>query len=198
VFSHVTDRLLRGNWFSPWHRLAVRRQPSLRKFLGCASDEESPDPSSLTTIRDRLPLEVHVAVFQRVLNLARDQKILHGQTLGVDSATLEANEAMKTTVRKETGESWQAYFTTLMREAGVSRTDDTPGSDDLQRFDKSRKDKKVSIAGWESPTDPDSRITKMKDGPTHLAYKAEHAVDLESIPARSRCKTPCTRPRAIC
>ena len=153
---------------------------SLRKFLGLASNEESPDHSSLTIIRDRLPLEVHVAVFQRALTLAREQKVLNGQTLGVDSTTLEANAAMKSIVRKETGENWQAYLTTLMREAGFIGPDDKPGIDDMKRFDKSRKGKKGSNEDWESPTDPDSRITKMKDGTTHLAYKAEHAVDLET------------------
>lgn len=153
---------------------------SLRKFLGLASNEESPDHSSLTVIRDRLPLEVAVAVFQRVLTLAREKKILSGQTLGVDSTTLEANAAMKSIVRKDTGEDWQTYLTTLMREAGVIGPDDTPSIDEMKRFDKSRKDKKVSNEDWESPADPDSRITKMKDGTTHLAYKAEHAVDLET------------------
>lgn len=153
---------------------------SLRTFLGLASNEESPDHSSLTVIRDRLPLEVHVAVFQRVLTLAREKKVLNGQTLGVDSTTLEANAAMKSIVRKDTGENWQAYLTTLMREAGVIGPEDTPGIDDMKRFDKSRKDKKVSNDDWESPVDPDSRITKMKDGTTHPAYKAEHAVDLET------------------
>ena len=153
---------------------------SLRKFLGLASTEESPDHSSLTVIRDRLPQEVHEAVFQRVLTLAREKQVLNGQTLGVDSTTLEANAAMKSIVRKETGEDWQAYLTTLMREAGVIGPTDKPSLDDIKRFDQSRKDKKVSNEDWHSPVDPDSRITKMKDGTTHLAYKAEHAVDLDT------------------
>ncbi len=153
---------------------------SLRKFLGLASDEESPDHSSLTIIRDRLPWDVHVAVFRRVLTLACEKQVLNGQALGVDSTTLEANAAMKSIVRKETGENWQAYLTTLMREAGVIGPDDTPNIDQMKRFDKTRKGKKVSNEDWQSPVDPDSRITKMKDGTTHLAYKAEHAVDLES------------------
>lgn len=153
---------------------------SLRSFLGLASNEESPDHSSLTIIRDRLPLEVHAAVFQRVLNLAQEKHILNGQALGVDSTTLEANAAMKSIVRKETGENWPAYLTTLMREAGVIGPEDKPSIDEMKRFDKSRKNKKVSNEDWQSPVDPDSRITKMKDGTTHLAYKAEHAVDLES------------------
>lgn len=153
---------------------------SLRKFLGLASNEDSPDHSSLSVIRERLPHEVHVAVFEWVLTLAREKKALNGKTLGVDATTLEANAAMKTIVRKDTGEDWQAYLTTLMRESGAIGPDETPTVDELKRFDKSRQDKKVSNDEWESPTDPDSRITKMKDGTTHLAYKAEHAVDLDT------------------
>jgi transposase len=153
---------------------------SLRKFLGMASNEESPDHSSLSVIRERLPHEVHVAVFQWVLTLAREQKMLNGKTLGVDSTTLEANAAMKSIVRQDTGDDWQQYLTTLMREAGAIGPDETPPVEELKRFDKSRKNKKVSNGEWESPVDPDSRIAKMKDGTTHLAYKAEHAVDLDS------------------
>lgn len=153
---------------------------SLRKFLGLASNEESPDHSSLSVIRERLPHEVHVAVFDWVLTLAREKKALHGKTLGVDSTTLEANAAMKSIVRKDTGDDWKTYLTTLMREAGAIGPDETPTVDELKRFDKSRKNKTVSNDEWESPVDPDSRITKMKDGTTHLAYKAEHAVDLDS------------------
>ena len=106
--------------------------------------------------------------------------MLYGKTLGVDSTTLEANAAMKSIVRKDTGEDWQQYLTTLMREAGAIGPDEKPTVEELKRFDKSRKDKQVSNEEWESPTDPDSRITKMKDGTTHLAYKAEHAVDLDT------------------
>jgi transposase len=153
---------------------------SLRKFLGMASNEESPDHSSLSVIRERFPQEVHTAVFQWVLTLAREKKMLNGKTLGVDSTTLEANAAMKSIVRKDTGDDWQQYLTTLMREAGAIGPDDKPTVEELVRFDKSRKNKTVSNEEWESPVDLDSRIAKMKDGTTHLAYKAEHAVDLDS------------------
>jgi len=119
-------------------------------------------------------------VFEWVLTLAREKKMLNGKTLGVDSTTLEANAAMKSIVRKDTGEDWPAYLTTLMREAGTIGPADKPTVEELKRFDKSRKNKTVSNEEWESPHDPDSRITKMKDGTTHLAYKAEHAVDLET------------------
>jgi transposase len=153
---------------------------SLRKFLGIAQTEESPDHSSLSVIRERLPKEVHDAVFEWVLKLAQEKQVLDGRVLGVDSTTLEANAAMKSIVRKGTGEDWKKYVTGLMREQGVIAPDETPGFAELKQFDRLRKGKKASNDDWESPSDPDSRIVKMKDGTTHLAYKAEHAVDLKS------------------
>ena len=154
---------------------------SLRDFLGIPLGEDSPDHSSLSYIRNRLPLDVHEAVFVWVLALLQQQKLLKGKAVGVDSTTLEADAAMKSIVRKETGEDWKQYLTRLMKEAGLLEEDDDPPSDEtLRKFDKSRTDKKVSNAEWESPTDPDARITKMKDGTTHLAYKAEHVVDLKT------------------
>jgi len=112
--------------------------------------------------------------------LAREQGLLNGKTVGVDSTTLEANAAMKSIVRRDTGEDWQEYVTGLMREAGTVGPDQTPTVEEMKRFDKSRTGKKVSNDDWESPSDLDSRIAKMKDGTTHLAYKAEHTVDLKS------------------
>jgi transposase len=153
---------------------------SLRDFLGLPLGEESPDHSSLTRVRDRLPLGVHTAVFTWILSLAGMQKLLNGKSVGVDSTTLEADAAMKSIVRKDTGEDWKEYLARLMKEEGLLEEDDTPSDDDLRRFDKQRKDKKVSNEEWVSETDPDARITKMKDGTTHLAYKAEHVVDLDS------------------
>ena len=153
---------------------------SLRDFLGIPLGEESPDHSSLSVIRNRLPLEVHTAVFQWILGLASTQKLLKGKSVGVDSTTLEADAAMKSIVRKDTGEDWKEYLKRLMKEEGIIGEDDTPSDDELRRFDKQRKDKKVSNEEWVSETDPDARIAKMKDGTTDLAYKAEHVVDLES------------------
>ena len=153
---------------------------SLRKFLGIPSNEDSPDHSSLSVIRNRLPIEVHREVFTWILKLARLKDLLSGQTLGVDSTMLEANAAMKSIVRRDTGEDWQKFLTNLMREEGVIGPDETPTIDQMKRFDKKRKGKKVSNDDWMSPSDPESRIAKMKDGTTHLAYKAEHAVDLET------------------
>lgn len=153
---------------------------SLRKFLGIPPTEDAPDHSSLTVIRERLPEEVHHAVFVWVLNLAREKGVLDGRTLAIDSTTLEASAAMKSIVRRDTGEDWKEYVTGLMRESGVVGPNETPTIDEIKRFDKARKHKKVSNDDWQSPTDPDSRIAKMKDGTTHLAYKAEHAVDLKT------------------
>lgn len=151
---------------------------SLREFLGIPLTEDTPDHSSLTRIRDRLPREVHLAVFQFVLEVAEAKGLLKGKTIAVDATTLEANAAMKSIVRRDTGEDWQQYVARLMHEAGVVEEGEEPTAEEIARFDRQRKDKKVSNEEWRSKTDPDSRIAKMKDGRTHLAYKAEHAVDL--------------------
>jgi transposase len=156
---------------------------SLRKFLGIALADDSPDHSSLSYIRNRLPLTVHRDVFIWILALAEEKKLLKGKTVAVDSTTLEANAAMKSIVRKDTGEDWNEYLTRLMQEEGRlddRDDDDPPSAAELRKFDKSRQNKRVPNDEWESKTDPDSRITKMKDGTTHLAYKAEHVVDLDT------------------
>ena len=154
---------------------------SLREFLGLPLGEDSPDHSSLSYIRQRLPLTVHEAVFVWVLALLGQKKLLKCKTVGVDSTTLEADAAMKSIVRRDTGEDWKEYLTRLMKEEGLLEDgDDPPSDDELRKFDKSRPDKKVSNAEWTSTTDPDARIAKMKDGTTHLAYKAEHVLDLET------------------
>jgi transposase len=148
---------------------------SLRAFLGIALAEATPDHSSLSRIRQRLPLDVHDRVFLQVLRIAQDKKLLRGKTVAVDSTTLEANAAMRSIVRKDTGEEYKDYLKRLLTEQGV----ENPTDEEVRRFDKDRK-KKGSNQEWESPVDPDSRIAKMKDKRTHLAYKAEHVVDVES------------------
>jgi transposase len=150
----------------------------LRQFLGLALDEPSPDHSTLTNTRKRLPPEVFEEVFQFVLSIAALKGLLAGRTVGVDSTTLEANAAMKSIVRKDTGEDWRAYVVRLMREEGVIEPGQEPTDEEIRRYDKGRKTKRVSNDDWQSGTDPDSRIAKMKDSRTHLAYKAEHVVDL--------------------
>jgi len=148
---------------------------SLRSFLGVALTEQTPEHSSMTRIRQRLPEEVFEQVFSFVLRVAVEHGLLKGKTIAVDATTLEANAAMKSLVRRDTGEDWKTYVRGLAAAEGL----ENPTDEELRRFDKKRK-KKTSNKEWQSATDPDSRVTKMKDGRTHLAYKAEHAVDLDS------------------
>jgi transposase len=149
---------------------------SLQAFLGLLPTEATPDHSSLTRVRQRLPQAVHDQVFGFVLQTANVRGLLKGRTVAVDATTLEANAAMKTIRRKDSDDDWKGYLKKLAAEAGI----EDPSDEDLRRFDRGRTDKKVSNEDWASPTDPDSRIAKMKDGTTHLAYKAEHVVDLGS------------------
>jgi transposase len=148
----------------------------LRSFLGVGLTEDTPVHASMTIIRQRLPESVFDKVFVYVLGLLAQHGLLRGKTVAIDATTLEANAAMKSIVRKDTGQDWKEYLRSLARAEGI----ENPTEEDLRRLDRSRSDKKVSNQQWESRTDPDSRIAKMKDGRTHLAYKAEHAVDLVS------------------
>jgi transposase len=148
---------------------------SLREFLLLGAQGKVPDHSSLTVIRQRLEPRVFDEVFVFVLQMLREHGLLDGRTVAVDSTSLEANAAMKTIVRRATGEDWKAYVQRLMsEEEGVK----DPGGDDVRRFDRKRK-KRVSNEDWASKSDADARIMKMKNGTTRLAYKAEHVVDLE-------------------
>jgi len=149
---------------------------SLRAFLGYLPTERTPDHSSLTKVRRRLPQLVHERVFEFVLGLAEHKGLLRGKTVGVDATFLEANAAMKAIRRRDSGDDWKAYLRKLAAEAGI----DNPTEEELRRFDRQRPNKEVANDEWCSPADPDSRIAKMKDGTTHLAYKAEHVVDLAS------------------
>jgi transposase len=147
----------------------------LRSFLGYALDQRTPDHSSLSVIRHRIDLETHDEAFSWVLKLLASEGLLRGQTIGIDATTLEANAAMRSIVRRNTGESYNEFLTQLARESGI----ETPTREDLAKFDRKRKNK-ASNQDWMSPSDPDARITKMKDSRTHLAHKAEHAVDMDT------------------
>jgi len=146
---------------------------SLRHFLGVNLDSETPHHSSLSRIRGRLPLEVHEAVFGWVLRVLAEKGLIDGKTIGVDATTLEANAALRSIVRRDTEESYESFLTGLAQASGI----DTPTRSDLVKLDKKRP-KKGSNKDWKNPHDPDAEITKMKDGSTHLAHKAEHAVDM--------------------
>ena len=148
---------------------------SLGQFLGFDLSERTPEHSTLSKTRKRIDLETHRAVFTWVLTVLAKSKLLQGKTLGVDATTLEANAALRTIVRRDTGEGYQEYLTRLAKESGI----ETPTKEELAKLDKKRP-KKGSNDDWTHPHDPDSGITKMKDGRTHLSHKAEHAVDLET------------------
>jgi len=148
---------------------------SLRHFLGYALDEKTPDHSTISRTRRLLWVSTHKAVFRWVLKILVEEGLLEGQTVAVDATTLEANAAMRTIVRRDTGQLYEEYLKQLAAAAGI----ENPTREQLARFDRKRKNK-ASNRDWKHPYDPDARITKMKDGRTHLAHKAEHAVDLSS------------------
>jgi len=148
---------------------------SLRKFLGYALDEATPDHSTISRTRRLYWLETHKAVFRWVLKILDEEGLISGRTVSIDATTLEANAALKSIVRRDNGQSYNDYLKDLAKAAGI----ENPTKEQLARLDRKRK-KKGSNQEWMSPSDPDARITKMKDGRTHLAHKAEHAVDLTS------------------
>jgi transposase len=148
---------------------------SLRSFVGYEINEVSADHSTISRTRRLIDLETHQEVFQWVLKVLADYDLVSGKTVGVDATTLEANAAMRSIVRKDTKQNYQAFLTDLAKASGI----ETPTRDDLAKLDKNRKNK-ASNDDWENPSDPDAKITKMKDGTTHLAHKQEHAVDMDS------------------
>src|SRR5512135_3398332 len=149
---------------------------SLREFLRLRTAERVPDHSWLSKMRSRLPQEVHEKVFGWVLALIAGHGLVKGERIGVDASTIEANAALRTIIRRDSGEGYREMLTRMAQESGI----ETPRAEDLVRLDRKRKGKKLSNADWESPTDPDARIAKLKDGRTHLAYKPEHAMDLDT------------------
>jgi transposase len=149
---------------------------SLREFLRLGTTEPVPDHSWLSKTRSRLPLEVHEAVFSWVLQRLTEHGLLRGERIGIDASTMEANAALRAIVRRDTGESYRAMLERLAIASGIA----TPTAEDLIRLDRRRKGKRLSNRDWTSPSDPEARIAKLKDGRTHLAYKPEHAVDLDT------------------
>jgi len=148
---------------------------ALREFIGLVLPEAPPDHSTISRTRRLIDLETHEAVFTWMLQRLADVGFVKGKTVGIDATTLEANAALRSIVRRDTCESYQDFLTKLAQASGI----ETPTRADLARIDRKRK-KKGSNDDWMHPHDPDAKITKMKDGRTHLAHKAEHAVDLET------------------
>jgi transposase len=148
---------------------------SLKSFLGYELTQMTPDHSTVSRTRRLIDLETHGRVFTWVLRVVAQHGMIDGKTIGVDGTTLEANAAMRSIVRRDTGESYTEFLTGLAKASGI----ETPTQEDLAKLDRKRP-KKGSNEDWESPEDPDAKIAKMKDGSTHLAHKAEHAVDMET------------------
>jgi transposase len=148
---------------------------TLAGFPGYGPTDSTPDHSTLSVIRQRIDIETHREVFTWALKVLADKGLLKGKTLGVDATTLEANAAMRSIVRKDTGEAYDEFLTRLAKASGI----ETPTREDLAKVDKSRKNK-ASNKDWTNPHDPDAKVAQMKDGRTHLAHKADHAVDLQT------------------
>ena len=148
---------------------------TLREFLGLGATQEPPNHSTISRKRRLIDVETHQEVFTWVLGMLAKEDLLRGKTLGIDATTLEANAALRSIVRRDTGESYEEFLVGLAKASGI----ETPKREDLARLDRKRA-KKGSNQDWMNPHDPDAKITKMKDGRTHLAHKAEHAVDMET------------------
>jgi transposase len=148
---------------------------ALREFLGLMLPDAPPDHSTISRTRRLIDLETHEAVFTWILQRLADAGLVKGKTIGIDATTLEANAALRSIVRRDTGATYKEFLTQLAQASGI----ETPTREDLARIDRKRP-KKGSNDDWTHPLDPDAKITKMKDGRTHLAHKAEHAVDLET------------------
>jgi transposase len=148
---------------------------AIRSFLGLPVQDDPPDHSTISRTRRLIDLETHRAVFTWVQERLVEAGLLKGKTIAIDATTLEANAAMRSIVRRDTAETYQAFLTRLAQTSGI----ETPTREDLARLDRKRK-KKTSNRDWMNPHDPDAKVAKMKDGRTHLAHKAEHAVDLET------------------
>ena len=137
---------------------------ALRQFVRIGITEQTPDHSTISRTRRLIDVETHRAVFSWVLGLLADRGLIQGKRVGVDATTLEASAAMRSIVRRDTGESYEEFLTGLARASGMA----TPTREDLARLDRKRK-KRTSNQECMSPTDTDARVTKMKDGRTHLA-----------------------------
>jgi transposase len=148
---------------------------ALRGFLGLGLDEVPPEHSTISRTRRLIDVETHRAVFTWILQVLATADLVKGKTIGIDATTLEANAALRSIVRRDSGETYQEFLTRLAQASGI----ETPTRADLARLDRKRP-KKGRNKDWRHPHDPDARITKMKDGRTHLAHKAEHAVDMET------------------
>ena len=148
---------------------------ALREFLGLKVSESPPDHSTTSRTRRLIDVVTHEAVFEWVLKRIAVSGLLRGKTIGIDATTLEANAVLRSIVRRDSEQGYEEFLMELAKASGI----ETPRREDLARLDRKRTGK-GSNRQWKHPHDPDARISRMKDGRTHLAHKAEHAVDLET------------------
>ena len=151
---------------------------SLRSFIGCSLTMATPDHSTISKTRRRLPLSVHMEVFTKVLDILVVEKLLSGKRIGIDATTIEANASMRALTHNVSGKSYRDYVKALMAED--PNEVENPAPEDISRFDRRRKGKKLSNKDWHNRHNLQAKIAKMKDGRTHFAEKCEQAVDLET------------------
>ena len=175
LFSSVAGGIFRTNRFGKGHRLAGSDSLALRRFLGYRLDEETPDHTTISRTRRLIDVETHRQVFGWVLKMLGQEGLLNGNTIAIDGTTLEANAALRSIVRRDSSEGYDEFLKRVAKQSGI----ETPTREQWAKLDRKRP-RKGSNEEWVNPHDPDARITRMKDGCTHLAHKAEDAVDLET------------------
>jgi transposase len=176
LLSSTADRVFRGHRGGARHCLAAGGLVGLRRFVGIALDEYTPDHSTISRTRRLIDLDTHREVFAWVLGVLADRGLLKGQRIAIDATTLEANAAMRSIVRRDTGESYEGFLGGLAKASGIA----TPTREDLARLDRKRK-KGASNKEWKSPADGDARIAKMKDGRTHWHRKGQSSFLLQEV-----------------
>ncbi len=149
---------------------------SIRHFLHYDINESTPEHSSLSVIRKRLPISVNYKVFSFVLTEMKKRGMVKGKNLAFDSSVMEANASLRALKNRMTEESYQEYIKKLAEENGIDTSDKAA----IAKFDRKRKDRKTSNAEWYNPYEPDAKIGKKKDGAVDMIYKPENVVDLDT------------------
>ena len=147
---------------------------TFRKFLGYSLEQRTPDESTLRKTRQKMPVEVFDTVFEYVLYVCQSNGLLKGRAIGTDSTQIDANASMDSLKHKELGCTYEEYVLALRRQ---DMPDATKG--DAMSADKKRQGK-ASNRDWESTSDSESRVMQHSDGHTHLSYKVDTTVDLET------------------
>jgi transposase len=149
---------------------------SIREFLGYTLTESTPDHSTLSLIRNRLPHSIYSQVFSIVLKELQNNGLVKGKNLALDSSVMEANASLESLHNRMTKESYAEYISELAKQSGVNPEDKAA----VARFDRKREGRKTSNTEWYNPYDADAKIGKTKAGATDMIYKPEHVVDLDT------------------